>query len=175
MSIQSVWRRVLCAAGWPQVVLTIVDDQRVQAWADGDGIFVTRGLIEQSTEREVGGVFGHELAHVLLRHGPDRQRALRRARASAAEEMERLDTIASLAAALVVAPVILAAERRRARRNELQADLLGDVLAAAAGFAGGLDSFLSHLPEDGGDTGAFDTHPTTPNRRRALRVRSNSD
>jgi predicted Zn-dependent protease len=49
------------------------DDQTINAFAlPGGQIFITRGLLDNlSTEGEVAGVLGHEIAHVVARHSAE--------------------------------------------------------------------------------------------------------
>jgi Zn-dependent protease with chaperone function len=54
----------------------LVDDKEINAFAlPGGPIFIHRGAIEAAdNEAQIAGVMGHEIAHVLLRHGAAQQR-----------------------------------------------------------------------------------------------------
>jgi len=54
----------------------IVDDKEINAFAlPGGPVFVNRGAIEAAdNEAQIAGVMGHEIGHVLLRHGAAQQR-----------------------------------------------------------------------------------------------------
>src|SRR5215204_1970620 len=52
----------------------VVNSSQVNAFAlPGGWVYVNRGLIERSdNESELAGALGHEIGHVVLRHGVDR-------------------------------------------------------------------------------------------------------
>ncbi len=54
----------------------IVDDKEINAFAlPGGPVFVNRGAIEAAdNEAQIAGVMGHEMGHVLLRHGAAQQK-----------------------------------------------------------------------------------------------------
>lgn len=59
---------VTTPSGCPAKV-TLIQDDAVNAWADGTGILLTTGLLARcKSENDLALVLGHEMAHNLLRH-----------------------------------------------------------------------------------------------------------
>jgi beta-barrel assembly-enhancing protease len=153
----------------------ILDASTVNAFATpGGNVFVSRGLIAQMhSESELAGVLAHEISHVVLKHH------LKDIQKNATKNMA-LD-IASLKAgglagqaAQAVARVGLEGfVRGLSREDEMQADRLGVVIAARAGYDPyGLPivlQTLAALPQDDSSLGQFlHTHPAPSDRLAAL-------
>ena len=156
----------------------ILDDPTPNAFAlPGGHVYVTRGLLALvNSEDELAGVVGHEIGHVLAGHGGKRVTlnapfAIITGITSFATGLvvPRLgravsDAGTALSQGFVVAPF--------SRRQEHEADRIGQDLAAAAGWdAAGISSFLDTLGRTttlmlGEERRAswLDTHPATPDR-----------
>jgi len=126
----------------------LVPGAAVNAWANGQGVVVSAGLLERcATDADLALVIAHELAHNLLHHDQQLARAgirrnglLHDAGAGSAEM----------------------------RATEEQADRLGVHLAAAAGYdLSGAAAFLGGLQMRAGAAQAASTHPA-PGRRLAM-------
>jgi predicted Zn-dependent protease len=153
----------------------VLDAPQVNAFATPGGyVFVTHGLFARmKNEAELAGVLAHEIAHVLRKH--------------------HLKAIQKNAQAGLAANVISMALRDRGsaardklvsfgkemyargldKADELEADRLGVVIAARAGYdAYGLPSVLQMMqamnPEDSGLALMFKTHPPPAERLEAL-------
>ena len=153
----------------------VMEAPQLNAFAvPGGTIFVTRGLVERMrSEAELAGVLAHEISHVLRKHhlkaiqkgaqtalaGDALNQALRNQRADVREKL-----------------VNFGAEmytRGLDKGDELEADRLGVVIAARAGYdAYGLPAVLQTLQAMNAQDSAlalmFKTHPTPGERLSAL-------
>lgn len=153
----------------------VLDAPQVNAFAvPGGTVFVTRGLLERmASEAELAGVLAHEVAHVLRKH---HLKAIQKgAQGSLAGE--------ALGAALrdragperdkLIAFGTEMYSRGLDKADELEADRLGVVLAARAGYdAYGLPAVLQTLQAMNAQDSAlalmFKTHPAPAERLAAL-------
>lgn len=153
----------------------ILETESVNAFATpGGNIFVTRGLVSRiRSESELAGVLAHEIAHVALKHH------LNDIRKQASKGLV-LDLAALRGggltgeAARAVARVGLEGfVRGLSREDEMEADRLGVMIAARAGYEPyGLPAvlqILSSLPQDDSGMALFlATHPSPSDRLAAL-------
>jgi predicted Zn-dependent protease len=164
----------------------VVDMKEPNAFAlPGGYIYVSRGLLAlMNDEDELATVLGHEIGHVAARHSVQRQAKSR--------PWIPLQILAGIggAAASVVSPALgsavagagqlpaALAMASYSRKQEEQADRLGQQYAAAAGWdpaalASSMDALTREQQlEGGGDPyrrSFFDSHPTTPDRARDAR------
>jgi predicted Zn-dependent protease len=153
----------------------VLDAPQLNAFAvPGGTIFVTKGLVAQmSSEAELAGVLAHEIVHVLKKHHlkaiqKNAQTALASDALSAALKDSR-----SPAREKLVSFGNEMYTRGLDKSDELEADRLGVVIAARAGYdAYGLPSVLQTLQamnaEDSGLALMFKTHPAPAERLDAL-------
>ncbi len=159
----------------------VVDVPEPNAFAlPGGFIYVTRGLVALvNSEDELAGVIGHEIAHVTARHASKRigaavltapvSIATGIAGAAVSVVSPSLGNVLAgtgplLTGGLVIAPF--------SRKQENQADEIGQQLAARAGYdPAGISRFLHTLDREvtllAGEERSFhflDTHPMTPGR-----------
>jgi predicted Zn-dependent protease len=149
----------------------VLDHSNVNAFAvPGGTIFITRGLLERMrNEAELAGVLGHEIAHVLRKHHlkaiqKGAQTALAGEGLSAA-----LRERAGPARDKLIAFGTEMYSRGLDKSDELEADRLGIVIAARAGYdAYGLPSVLQTLQamnaQDSAIALMFKTHPAPGER-----------
>jgi len=149
----------------------VLEAPQLNAFAvPGGTIFITRGLLEKmASEAELAGVLAHEIVHVLKKHhlkaiqkgalaslgGDVAALALKNARSDAR------DKLVSFGAEMYA--------RGLDKGDELEADRLGVVIAARAGYdAYGLPSVLQKLQamnaDDSGVALMFKTHPAPAER-----------
>jgi predicted Zn-dependent protease len=151
------------------------DDAVINAFAvPGGGVYVYTGLIlAAQTEAEVVGVLGHEIAHVLERHG-----AKGLITTYGVEEVLSLllgnnaPRLASLLSELAATGALL----KYSRDNELQSDREGVEWVIDAGYSPeGLIRFFETLQELSGPSlpQFLSTHPNPGNRVERLRERLN--
>ncbi|MBS0320594.1 MAG: M48 family metalloprotease [Proteobacteria bacterium] len=153
----------------------ILDTDSINAFATpGGNVFLSRGLVMQMhSESELAGVLAHEISHVVLKHH------LKDIQKNATKNMA-LD-LASLKAGGLVGEAAQAVARvgmegfvrGLSREDEMQADRLGVVIAARAGYDPyGLPIVLQDLaalPQDESAMGQFlHTHPAPTERLAAL-------
>jgi beta-barrel assembly-enhancing protease len=153
----------------------VLDHANVNAFAvPGGTIFITRGLLEKMrNEAELAGVLGHEIVHVLKKHHlkaiqKGAQTALAGEGLSAA-----LKDRAGPARDKLIAFGTEMYSRGLDKSDELEADRLGIVIAARAGYdAYGLPSVLQTLQamnaQDGAIALMFKTHPAPGERLDSL-------
>lgn len=156
--------------GTTWVALLIVPSAEVNAWTDGRRVAVTSGLVRYCTEVELGGVLAHETAHVLMHHVV-RQRFARRHLSAHYSQGSSVGGVDGFFEHLTVAAGIAVATSRLSRRFEMDADTVGESVAKAAGYEGGLVDFLLSLPLEREAPGVLDTHPPIAQRIRALAER----
>lgn len=146
----------------------VLDTEDVNAFASPGGyIWITRGALELiESEAELAGVLAHEVAHVDEKHVLEE---IRRGDVltSAREEMELdgavLDRVAGLGASVLFTGL--------GRTEELEADSLGAVYAAASGYHnGGLRRFVARLgdQQQGRLAELRSSHPPASDRLEAL-------
>ena len=155
----------------------VLDPPQLNAFAvPGGTIFVTRGLVQSmKSEPELAGVLAHEIVHVVKKHhlkaiqknaqsalaGDALSLALDRSRGGS----ENRDKLISFGTEMY--------SRGLDKSDELEADRLGVVIAARAGYdAYGLPGVLQTLqgmnPEDSSLALMFKTHPAPAERLDAL-------
>jgi predicted Zn-dependent protease len=154
----------------------VLEAPQLNAFATPGGhIFITRGLVERMrNEAELAGVLAHEIGHVLKKHHLQAmQKAAQRELANTAiSTFSRQDSNTDKREKLLSAGSELFA-RGLDKSDELEADRLGVVIAARAGYdAYGLPAVLQTLqamnPADSGLALMFKTHPAPAERLDAL-------
>jgi len=149
----------------------VLEHGNVNAFATPGGtIFITRGLLEKMrNEAELAGVLGHEIVHVLKKH---HLKAIQKG-AQTALAGEGLSTAlkdrAGPARDKLIALGTEMYTRGLDKSDELEADRLGVVIAARAGYdAYGLPSVLQTLQAMNAQDSAlalmFKTHPAPAER-----------
>lgn len=153
----------------------VLEAPQLNAFAvPGGTIFVTRGLVQRMrSEAELAGVLAHEIAHVLKKHHLKAiQKAAQASLAGEALSMALRDSNSAPRAKLVSFGTEMYA-RGLDKADELEADRLGIVIAARAGYDSyGLPAVLQTLqamnPQDSGLSLMFKTHPAPGERLEAL-------
>lgn len=144
----------------------VVADDSINAFATMGGyVYINQGLITTAdNEAELASVIGHEIAHIVARHGVEqmRDRAISQGLLSAAG-LDRSNAIQI--------GVELAVSRPNSRADELEADRLGLENMIEANYApAGILGFMEKLLQRGGSTPSFlSTHPATSERIKILR------
>ena len=153
----------------------VLEAPQVNAFAVPGGIvFVTRGLVAgMRSEAELAGVLAHEIAHVLRKHHLAAIQKNAQASLAADALSIALSDRGSLAREKLIAFGTEMYARGLDKSDELEADRLGVVIAARAGYdAYGLPAVLQTLqamnPEDSGLALMFKTHPAPAERLDAL-------
>jgi predicted Zn-dependent protease len=149
----------------------VLDSPNVNAFAvPGGTIFITRGLLERMrNEAELAGVLGHEIAHVLRRHHLKAiQKGAQAALAGDALQMALRERGGAARDKLIAFGTEMYG-RGLDKSDELEADRLGIVIAARAGYdAYGLPSVLQTLQamnaQDSQLALMFKTHPAPGER-----------
>jgi predicted Zn-dependent protease len=149
----------------------VLDTDEVNAWAAPGGyVLLTKGALAlMESEAELAGVLAHELAHVDQKHVIEeirRSAVFQQATDETQLQGALLDRISEAGTTLLFTGL--------SRGDELQADSLGLMYAAAAGYrTDGLLQFLRHLQgaEGTGSAGLREivaTHPPTADRLLAV-------
>ena len=148
----------------------IVDDDSINAFATMGGyVYINKGLIAAAdNEAELASVIGHEISHIVGRHGIEqmRDRALAQGLLSAAG-LDRNNA--------VQIGVELAVSRPNGRSDELEADRFGLTNMTRANYApAGILGFMQKLLQRGGSAPSFlSTHPATSERINSLQQQIN--
>ena len=149
----------------------VLDHSNVNAFAvPGGTIFITRGLLgKMRNEAELAGVLGHEIGHVLRKHHLKAiQKSAQTALAGDAMSAALRDRAGPARDKLIAFGTEMYS-RGLDKSDELEADRLGVVIAARAGYdAYGLPSVLQTLQamnsQDSAIALMFKTHPAPAER-----------
>ena len=153
----------------------VLEAPQLNAFAvPGGTIFITRGLLERMrSEAELAGVLGHEIVHVLRKHHLKAiQKGAQTALAGDAMSSALRDRAGPARDKLIAFGTEMYT-RGLDKSDELEADKLGVVIAARAGYdAYGLPSVLQTLQaisaQDSAVALMFKTHPAPGERLDAL-------
>jgi predicted Zn-dependent protease len=160
-------------SGYP-FTFEVVADPSINAFAlPGGPMFINTGLLKAvDNEAQLAGVMGHEMSHVILRHGTNQ--------ASKAQLIQLPAVLASQTAGgsmigkLAQAGIGLGANSVLLKFSggaESQADLMGSHLMADAGYDPvQMAKFFEKLSAEGGARGPqfFSDHPNPDNREQAI-------
>jgi predicted Zn-dependent protease len=152
----------------------LADAKTVNAFAlPGGQIFVTEGLLKKlRTEGELAGVLGHEIGHVIGRHGAEQlaKQKLTQGLVGAAgvAGSGSNDPYAGQRTAQLAAAVGQMVNMKYGRNDELEADKFGVKLMSEAGYDPramlGVMQVLGSLSKSGRTPEFFSTHPNPENR-----------
>lgn len=159
----------------------IVDQEDPNAFAlPGGFVYVSRGLLVLlKNEDELAGVLGHEISHVMKKHGSTRQKKSVLPSILAAPAVVLGNTMGKGMGEKIAAPVLGAGRAYLAsygRKQEMEADDLGITLAAKAGYKPScladilnrLEKFEQVKTGQASTYSIFNDHPMTPDRMQAI-------
>jgi predicted Zn-dependent protease len=158
---------------YPFEFALLADDQTINAFAlPGGPVFITDALFDRlQTEGQLAGVLGHEIGHVVARHGAERiaqqelQEGLTGALVLATYDPNDPSTQHTAQVAMVIGELIT---MKYGRDDELQADALGVRFMAEAGYdPRAMIGVMEILAAAGGGQEPpefFSTHPNPDNR-----------
>lgn len=156
------------------------DPETINAFAlPGGPVSVTVGLLRRiNSEAELAGVLGHEIGHVVGRHGAEQL-----AKQQLSQTLVGAGVIASYdpnnprgtaANAAVAAAISQLVNMRFGREDELQSDSLGVFFIKRAGYdARGMLGLMQVLSKSGGGQRPpefFSTHPSPENRLQRIQT-----
>jgi len=155
----------------------VIDSSDINAFAAPGGyVLLTRGLYQRLTsEAQLAGVLGHEIAHVVQKHQLKVMQKQALLDVGSSFVKEKLGNNALTQRAVSTGAEISA--RSLDKSAEFEADSMGTVLAARAGYDGyGLAEVLQTLatakPQDSQMALLFQTHPHPDDRLAQLSVMS---
>src|SRR6201987_3334754 len=161
------------ASGFP-FTFEVVADPSINAFAlPGGPMFINTGLLRAvDNEAQLAGVMGHEMSHVILRHGTNQasKSQLIELPALLGAQMtgsSMLGKLAQVGIGLGANSVLL----KFSRTDESQADLMGSRLMAEAGYDPmQLARFFDRLNANGGQQAPqfLSDHPNPENREKAI-------
>ena len=154
---------------------TLISDPTINAFAlPGGPMFIHTGLIAAvDNEAQLAGVMGHELAHVILRHGTHQAskatgiKLVAGLAGAAAGNNSIMGQLTQLGIGLGANSVLLSFSRDA----ETEADALGSHLMAEAGYdPKEMARFFNKLNSEGGSRGPqfLSDHPNPLNREAAI-------
>lgn len=160
-------------SGFP-FTFEVVADPSINAFAlPGGPMFINTGLLRAvDNEAQLAGVMGHEMSHVILRHGTNQasKSQLIQLPAILGAEMtgsSMLGKLAQVGIGLGANSVLL----KFSRNAESQADLMGSHLMAEAGYDPvQMARFFEKLNAEGGQQAPqfLSDHPNPENREKAI-------
>src|SRR5213080_2891879 len=160
-------------SGFP-FTFEVVADPSINAFAlPGGPMFINSGLLKAvDNEAQLAGVMGHEMSHVILRHGTNQASKSQMIQLPAVLGSKMaggsmMGQLAQLGIGLGANSVLL----KFSRGAESQADLLGSHLMAESGYNPmAMARFFEKLSSQGGSRGLqfFSDHPNPGNRERAI-------
>lgn len=161
------------ASGFP-FTFEVVADPSINAFAlPGGPMFINTGLLRAvDNEAQLAGVMGHEMSHVILRHGTNQasKSQLIELPALLGAQMtgsSMLGKLAQVGIGLGANSVLL----KFSRTDESQADLMGSHLMAEAGYDPmQLARFFDKLNANGGQQAPqfLSDHPNPENREKVI-------
>ncbi|MFZ4541317.1 MAG: M48 family metalloprotease [Rickettsiales bacterium] len=144
----------------------LADTKTINAFAlPGGQIFITRALYSKLTDAQLAGVLGHEIGHVVARHGAAQlaKQQLTQGLAGAAGVATGDNSGAHMA--MMVGQVV---GMKYGRGDELQSDILGVRFMTEAGYNPrsliGVMKILAASSKAGRQPEFFSTHPNPENR-----------
>jgi predicted Zn-dependent protease len=149
------------------------DQKTINAFAlPGGPVFMTEALLSRlTTEGQVAGVLGHEIGHVIARHGAEQiaqqnlSQGLTGALILSTYDPNDPSSARTAQIAMLVAHLV---NLKYGRADELEADRLGVKLMAQAGYDPrallGVMKVLAESSEGGAPPEFFSTHPNPENR-----------
>ncbi|HEU4682290.1 MAG TPA: M48 family metallopeptidase [Gemmatimonadales bacterium] len=149
------------------------DPETINAFAlPGGQIFITEGLLRRlKTPGELAGVLGHEIAHVVARHGAEhiaKQQLTEGLTGAAVLATYDPNNPSSQTGAAVAAMIGQLVNMRFGRQDELESDRLGVRFASEAQYDPrsmiALMKILAESSEGGRQPEFFSTHPNPENR-----------
>ncbi|MFN2399298.1 MAG: M48 family metalloprotease [Gemmatimonadaceae bacterium] len=157
----------------------LADPETINAFAlPGGQVFITLGLLRKLTsEAELAGVLGHEVGHVVGRHGAEhlakQQLTAGLVGAVGVATYDPENPAASQQRAAMAAAVAQMVNMKYGRADELESDALGVRFMSAAGYdARGMIRLMQVLAEGAGSRQPefFSTHPNPENRMERLQA-----
>ncbi len=160
-------------SGYPYDFHLLADNQTVNAFAlPGGQCFITAALLEQlQTEDQLAGVLGHEIGHVIHRHGGERMASQNFIQGLMQSVMLMFGGDYSM---MNIAQMVgQYASMKYGRDQELESDDWGVRLMMEAGYDPmemiGVMDILEKASGGGGKTPEFQsTHPSPENRRQKI-------
>jgi len=155
------------------------DPQTINAFAlPGGQVFITEGLLGRlKTEGQLAGVLGHEVGHVIARHGAEQiakqqlTQGLTGAAVLATYDPSNPSSRNSAAVAAMIGQLVT---MRFGRQDELQADHLGVRLMSESGYDPQAMIALMKVLEESSQGNQppefFSTHPNPENRIQQIQV-----
>jgi predicted Zn-dependent protease len=160
-------------SGYP-FTFEVVADPTINAFAlPGGPMFINTGLLKAvDNEAQLAGVMGHEMSHVILRHGTNQASKAQLIQLPAVLGSQvaggsMVGKLAQVGIGLGANSVLL----KFSRGAESQADLMGSHLMADAGYDPvQMAKFFEKLSSEGGARGPqfFSDHPNPDNREQAI-------
>ena len=149
------------------------DPKTINAFAlPGGPVFMTEGLFSKlTTEGQIAGVLGHEIGHVIGRHGAEQiakqqlSQGLTGALILSTYDPDNRNSASTAQMAILVANLV---SLKYGRDDELEADKFGIKLMGEAGYDPramlGLMKVLEESSQGGAPPEFFSTHPNPGNR-----------
>ncbi len=162
------------ASGFP-FTFEVVADPSVNAFAlPGGPMFVNTGLLQAvDNEAQLAAVMGHEMSHVILRHGTNQASKINLIEipVALAAQMTNSNSLMGQLAELGISLGANSVLLKFSRTDETQADLMGSHIMAEEGYdPRQMAKFFEKLNAKGGFSTIqfFSDHPNPENRSKAI-------
>lgn len=149
----------------------LADTQTINAFAlPGGQIFITRALLHRlETEGQLAGVLGHEIGHVIERHGAEHMAKQQLSQGLTAAAVLASGSENSAAMAQMIANMV---NMKYGRKDELESDVWGVRLTTNAGYDPramlGVMKILDEATKGGRPPEFMSTHPDPGNRMEVI-------
>lgn len=163
----------VAASGYPLEFHVLADERTVNAFAlPGGQTFITMALLRRlETEGQIAGVMGHEIGHVVARHGAERMakqeltQGLSSAAVLATYDPNDPSSMRTAQIAMLIGNLV---NMKYGRDDEIESDRLGVQFMSEAGYdPRGMVRVMEILNAAGGGARQpefFSTHPNPDNR-----------
>lgn len=147
------------------------DDRTINAFAlPGGQVFITYALFRRlQTEGQLAGVLGHEIGHVIERHGSQRMASQKLTSGLAGAAGMAGGSWDSAQMAQAIGQMV---NMSYGRQDELESDKWGVLLTSLSGYDPrsmiGVMNILEEASGGGGSPEMFSTHPKPANRRQYI-------
>lgn len=158
---------------WQYEFYLLNDPQTINAFAlPGGQVFITKALFDRlKTEGQLAGVLGHEIGHVVARHGAEHIATAQLSQGVIEAVLVASESDKTAQAAQFIAQLI---NLQYGRDDELESDYLGIRFMSEAGYDPyamiGVMEILAEAAGDNRQPEFFSTHPNPENRIEEIRA-----
>ena len=152
--------------------LVIVSSSEVNAWTDGNNIYLSTSLVDSLPEEQLAAVIGHEFGHIIRDHIGRSVEDLQQLRLKLYRD-NSLSGVERFFSTVIIETMVTLAKQRRSRRLEHEADITGEILSRKAGYGNGrMGQALDAISNGEEHKSVLNSHPITSERIQLLNKNS---